>query len=332
MGGTTKGELSTALVTWLTPSMLIVCYQSFDRSDLFKIGIGIRAFFLLNSLTGLAEALLHVHFIPDLNMFAEFEKRSSGLSGHPLSGAMLTGLAIVYLVSTRNRDRWNWMRLPELGIHAIAMFAFGGRAALVFTPIVGAISLLLNYGRHGDTKPTILQRTLPIVLVLVAIAVIIVPIPFVDTTLERFTNDGGSAETRNAAFQMLGTLDHRQWLVGVDADRRELLQAFFGSPAGIEISWIAMILTFGLIATAPMMVALPLLLIWHSRGRDRSAWYLVLFFLLVTTASLAFGTKTLIVSQLLMMMLTLSQGSQRLLLNWNRPRLDGNPAGLSAQG
>jgi hypothetical protein len=305
--GTTRGELSAALVTWISPAFMLIAYRALDAKTLDRIAVGIRAFLVANSLLGIAEQVGKFHLIPDLNNFLRWESRSSGFAGHPLIASLLTGLVIVFLLSTRKRQRFPGARLPELALHAVAMFAFGGRAAMVFTVLVLIVSISFSYLSFGDKNVPWFQKIIPPLMIAVGVALVFAPIPFVDQALERFSNDGGSADTRNAAVEMLKTLSFDQFLTGVDADRREMMQNFFGSPAGIELAWVALVLTYGIIAIIPMLIALPLLLFSLVRQLDRSAFYMTILFISVTAGSLSFGTKSVLISQMLAMMLTLSR-------------------------
>jgi hypothetical protein len=152
-----------------------------------------------------------------------------------------------------------------------------------------------------------MQRVLPLAIVALGILLIFLPIPFVDATLDRFTNDINSSQTRNSAAYMLSMLSPNELLAGVEASRRVILQDFLNTPFGIELAWVALAISYGMVATLPMLVALPLNLFSEARSLDRSAFYMALLFLVVTAGSLSIGSKSILVSEVLLMMHCLAQ-------------------------
>ncbi|MGK2908824.1 MAG: hypothetical protein ACSLE1_03350, partial [Sphingobium sp.] len=150
-------------------------------------------------------------------------------------------------------------------------------------------------------------RLLPIIVVILGICLVFLPIPFIDATLDRFTNDTGSSQTRDSAVQVLSMLSPQDLLTGITVSQRQTFMTFFNTPAGFEVSWIALIVTYGLLATIPMMIALPTLMFGTARGKDRSAFYIAVLFMIVTIGSLSLGSKSLLLSQTLVLMLTLTQ-------------------------
>ncbi len=306
MGGVTGGELTMVLTNFVTTGLALICATCLTPADLAKGALPIRGFFVVNSFMALAERAQGHRFIPSF-LDTLHEPRAAALVAHPLNGSLLTGLMIVHLVTARRGAHPVWHRLPELVLHGIAMFAFGGRSAIVFTPTILLLSAILGRNRTGLARLTIMQRALPLAVLALGIGLIFLPIPFVDQTLDRFSNDNDSANTRNGAMQFFMALPKANILAGIDINQRMTFAAFFHTAQGIELSWLAIIITFGLAAALPMMIAFPLLLYQTSRSLDRSAFYMAAFFLVVTAGSLSIGSKSLLVAQCFVMMFVLSQ-------------------------
>lgn len=308
--GTTQGEMSAVLVTFLSSAMVLICFQGVTSVERTKLGRGVRIFFAINSAMAIAERIVGHRFIPSfIDNVGGNEQRATALLGHPLNAALLTGIMIVHLVSSRARSSL-LIKVGEVLLHAAAMFAFGGRAALVLTPVVLWLSVLVSPLRQ-HARLTRLQKLLPLIILLIGICLVFLPLPFVDATIDRFANDDKSSMTRNSALLMLGTLNASQVLTGIDAAHRELLQAIFHSTAGIELAWVAFVMIYGLLATLPMAFALPLLLWRLARQLDQSAAYMALLFLVVTAGSLSIASKSLLLTQTLVMMLTLANRAPR---------------------
>lgn len=313
LAGAIGGELSAVLVTFVTPLFLLVTIHGIRTEDLRRLAVPIRVFMAVNSLMALAERAIGYRLIPSW-IDATSDDRATALVAHPLNGSLLTGLMITYLVTARRGDAPVWQRLPELALHAVAMFAFGGRSALVFTTTVLILSAVVGRQQRGQARLTPLQRVLPLAIVALGLGLIFLPIPFVDATLDRFTNAAGSSQTRNSAATMLAMLGPNELMAGVDVSRRAILMNFLHTPYGIELAWVALAISYGLVATLPMLVALPLQLFAESRPLDRSAFYMVILFLVVTTGSLSIGAKSLLISELFVMMHCLAQPRRTALL------------------
>ena len=313
------GELSAALVNFVTPAMMLICFQV-ERSDLDRLGQALRGYFVLNSVMALVERLIDHRLVPSV-LDTMNEHRSTALLGHPLAGALLTGLLIVHLATAPKRGVPIWLRVAELGLHALAMFAYGGRTALLFLPFVIAASAIFARRPAGEARVSIWQRVGPLLMIAAGVLLILLPIPFVEATLQRFTEDNGSADTRSAAMTLVTSLDTHSLMFGVDTYRRQELLDFYHTPLGIELNWVALTIIYGLAVTLVMAAALPTMLLGFSRRLDRSAKFMVLYFLIVTAGSVGFSVKSLLIPQLMVMMATLAQPRERTAAR-TRPRFD----------
>lgn len=110
---------------------------------------------------------------------------------------------------------------------------------------------------------------------------------------------------------MFNMLSPQELLGGIDMTRRSILMNFFKTPWGIELAWASLVITYGLLATLPMVMALPVLLFRTARPLDRSAFYMTILFLVVTAGSLSFGVKSLAIVQIVVLILTLCQPEAR---------------------
>lgn len=306
------GELSTALVSFVTPPLALLCLQ-LPREDLDLIGRGLRVFFFINSLMALAERAVGHRFIPSFLDQYPTEHRAAALLAHPLLGALLTGELIIILIIAPKRDLSLPIRAAEIFVLLLAMFAYGGRTALVFLPFMLVAYAVLARNRAGDSHISVMQRLAPLVLAAVGILFVFLPIPFVEATLQRFTEDNGSALTRSAALNIAGELDTHGLLFGVDIYRRVTLQAFFNTSQGIELGWVGLLLTYGAIVTTALAIAMPIFLFGIASKLNRGAFYTVLYFLVITAGSAGLANKGLLLTTLLILMVTLCQRDGALL-------------------
>lgn len=322
----TGGELSAALVSFVTPCFALLCLQM-GRDDLDRAGWGVRIFFVFNSLMGLVERLIGHRFIPSFLDFYHSEHRAAALLGHPLLAAQVTGQLLVILVVSPRRNLPVPARVAEIVLHVLAMFAYGGRSALVFVPFILLSSTLFARNGRGE-RITAWQRAAPFLIVFVGLIFVFLPIPFVEATLQRFTEDDGSANTRSSALAILGSLDTHGLLWGIDVYQRAILQKFFNTSQGIELGWVGLIITYGIVVTIPLLVALPVFLLSAARRLNRGAWYAVLYYLIVSAGSAGLANKGLAISMLVIMMYTLCQRDAVVPRRLPRPREGGSPTPL----
>jgi hypothetical protein len=304
--GGIAGQLPAAVVTFLLPAILMVAIQGLNRRQWDAVGMALRVFFVINSLMALTERMIGARLIPSF-LDTAGNVRAAALLGHPLNGALLTGLLIVFLASARPKlGERVALRLPEILLHVGALFAFGGRSSLVFTTAVVLASGIIVWRSRTQRQMTPLQRAIPFLIIAIGICFVFLPIPFIEATLERFQGDSSSTEVRNASLNMLNGVTGHDILYGLSEERKEILLDFFNAPV-IEISWIAIMLTYGLVPAVLIIVGLVALMIGVAKSLDRSAMWMTLLFGIVSIGSLAIGGKSLLIAQSLIMMYALSQ-------------------------
>ena len=310
------GTFSLVVVTFLTPAFALVPFLQITRDDWRKIGIGVRGFFVLDSLIAIGERLVGHRLIPSWIDVFNGEFRASALTGHPLTGAMLTGLMMVHLATARLRGKSFLPRIPEIALHSLAILAFGGRTIIVLAPFIITLSAAFPARRIIGNRFSLIQRFFPLAMWTSAMILLTLPIPFIQQTLDRFYSQTAqsSSETRLSAFNLLFSLDNHELLTGVTLERRKILMDFFNTPLGIEISWIAMIVNMGVFVAIPLLISTFLMLFYLMRRLERSAFFMILLFIIASAGSLSIGSKTLLLIDLLVMLFALCQtgGSGRI--------------------
>jgi len=298
-----SGALGIAVTTFLTPVLLAVSAAALSPHNWRNLGAALRVLFVVNSLLALGEAATgtSLTFMQEGSVF-----RASGLFGHPLTAASATGMMLVYLLTSTNRQSGLVAAAPEIIVHAIAMFAFGGRTGLVLVPAMVAIAAMLpSPGLPMARRVT--QRIGVIVILTSAVLATQLQIGVVQTAMSRFQSDSGSAATRFVALDIIKDLSAEDLLFGVSLDTREHLMALHGSEVAIENPYLSLILSFGLILTILITLALFIALFSQALALDRSASFMTLYFLISSSASISFGSKSLLIVQVLVLMCALGQ-------------------------
>lgn len=304
------GELTIALVTYLTPAIALIPLQGLAAERLNAMGSALRIFIAGNSLMALVERVIGHRFIPSgLDMYGN-ELRATALFGHPLAGALITGMVLINLLTSRARRGGFLSRAPEIGLHGLALFAYGGRSSIIFVALI-AIFSSLHVGRaRGQANISFVQRLTPYLAVLALGIIALSPIKFVQDTLDRFTSSSEGATSTSArlsAFDLLSSLTPHEFYNGVLPGHRQLIMNYFGTGAGVEISFIALIFSVGAVAGISMMIACLVLALSRTRGLDRSAFFMVVFFIIVTGTANSIGGKSPMITVLFVLIFTMSQ-------------------------
>ena len=243
--------------------------------------------------------------------------RAEALLGHPLVNGLIVGGFVLCLLSPGT----DWIpliwRLPLVSIESASMLSFGVRTPLVLTVMLAAWLMASRtaaaIGRGFRPHPRLLAgAVLALALAVLAVAVVLQS-GFADKTIDRFTNDAGSAQTRLTMFSMLAPMTLADLTLHPDKDFVATLQRLYGLEFGIESSWIGLILTYGLVVAG--IVGGSLLAFFRSIVRASGGGApLVLFYYFVlvsVTASLSGKTTTLAMEVALLILFLGQSGMAR---------------------
>ena len=298
------GEVTALAVTFLTPTVMYYCLFYADDAQRKKLYNAISLFFIINSLVGIWEFQTGMRLFPFIagEGIKEYDWRSTAFLGHPLNNACLTGSYLIYqLLSSRSKRSISW--LLQIVILLLSMFAFGGRSAMATLALLLLVATFLSLIKPVFTGKTdaAMRRS----LWLLATALIFVPLmfsaDFVRPAIERFSNDGGSAVQRLAAIQILSGLTPSQLLIGTSTSYRTTMYEVFNTKSGIEVSWIALAVEYGLPFSLMIALTLSAWLFRLGSGGGRAVWWMIVYFLLVIAGSLSIGSKSVLLAQFALM-------------------------------
>ncbi|MEJ5990727.1 hypothetical protein WG902_12060 [Ramlibacter sp. PS3R-8] len=306
-------SVSVVAVSLLTPLLALHVAQRLPGKAMRLLYRTLRLLVLANSVVGIYEILDGSTMLPRVagGILIETEQRAIGIVGHALPSSMLAGLTALYLLyrvlySVALNVRSRTLITGELLIHLAALIAFGSRLVIVITAFF-AVWIIL-FGPRGTSKSgsTTVRRIL-ILVVLVASTWLLATADFSQSTIDRFLGGQGAAastESRLAAFALLTTLAPSEWLWGINATRRVELMELFDTNFGIEVTWIAWILSFGVVWTILATYALFSLLFKILSRNPVPHKYLVFFFIIGISGSQGLGGKTMLLTWVLLMLIT----------------------------
>lgn len=300
------------VVTFLTPVLLLYLLALADPALRRRIRALVAGVLLLNSLVGLAEFALGATLLPRVAGAVEIhgDTRALGLIGHPLTASFLTGIMLIYLVISRMMTRFDRWAVLQIAIHAMALLAFGGRLALLATVFLLAIYILFDgtaLARRSPTARWLIRYAIALAGFLAGGVMLLSGLAA--QMLARFAADGGSASTRWAAIDIVAHLDLDGLLFGLPPARRDAMLLAFGTPYGIEITWLAWLVDYGLFISLGLATVLALVLRACLCGATRVHVYMVAYFLICITGAQGLGAKSLLLAWLVILLLTFRRHS-----------------------
>ncbi|MEA2858213.1 MAG: hypothetical protein QOC72_252 [Methylobacteriaceae bacterium] len=222
--------------------------------------------------------------------------RATALFGHPLENAMLMGAFLICLASAGTAWLGKGLRLA-LGVLAVlAMFAFGGRASMVFS---GVFLLLLGLGgvarRLTEGRAFSLRAAGAILLALPLIGIglaVIGETSLFERVAERFRADEGSALARLTMWSLFDPIPWRDLVLAPDQAVVKTWQRLQGLEFGIESFWLGFALTYGLIMSAVLIAGLAAFVVSVVRLSGKGALLVFLFYFAGASTSTSLSSKT----------------------------------------
>lgn len=297
--------------TFLGPIHAYFLFKTARGGRARAMALAMHAFMVVNATIGIGEYVSGTRLIPFWveGRILEGDWRSTALLGHPLANASIAGCYLITLALGGGRDIPPFARLFAFFLNALAMIAFGGRAASVLLVIVLAVAAALALLRILQGAPV---SRLVVIGGVVATPVAVLALAlaydqgFFEQFVERFIDDQGSAQTRLDMFLLLSRFSFGELLFMPDVRLVETYQHMYGLEFGIESFWISFILQYGIIMSALLFAAL----FWFIRDVVRhslpSTIYIMLFFFAVASTSVSLNGKghqlSIVVAQALILL------------------------------
>lgn len=230
----------------------------------------------------------------------EWDYRATGLLGHPLGGALITGIYAVILMTVRDvrglSERW---RLPIVLLCMGTMPFLGARTSFAIVYATAAVVTgwaVLRFLRGG----TISLRPLLWLMVLAPLGICAVALMFqaglFDNFMRRFSNDSGSSQTRLLLFDLFDNFGLRDLLVGKSGAALETNVRLGGLSEGIESSWAGHLLRYGLVMSLVLWFGIAGWFVDMLRAGGRQAALPLAFVFVVISTSVGISAKTTMIT------------------------------------
>lgn len=281
-----------------------------ERTRLWTARV-VHVILVLNCFLAIAEGLTGWRLFPFINdgRAQTWEYRATALLGHPLIGALVTGVYAVIIMTVRDvrglDERW---RLPIALLCMVTMPFIGSRTSFTVVYATAAVIVGLKALRflRGDA---ISVRALLALLVLAPVGIVMIAALFqmglFDNFLERFMNDKGSAESRIQLFSLFQDMGLRELLVGQSSAALETNVRLNGLSEGIENSWVGHLLRYGIVMSAVLWFGIAGWFVDMLRAGGRSAILPMTFVLLVISTTVGISGKTTMLTIPAVLILTL---------------------------
>jgi hypothetical protein len=312
-------------MTWLCPIFLLSLYFQCSNEQKVIISRACLVFITINSLIGIYEYVLSEHLIPK-SYFSAVEGelldvsewgfyRSVALYGHPLSATMISALVTIALIIKSKSVELSTLEKTCLLLTISSLPTFGGRASIAIALLILSVFFFRNMSvvfRKGISKRT---------FILICIIIYILPLVLYgayelglfDKLLERIADDNGSAETRLVALKLMLDTPLLNFIFG-DFDKTLFYRLInSGSIYGIEVSWIGLILVYGLIITIIILCFLYKVFNIVMLNTDNDFIYLFIGFLMMISSGTGLSTKSLALSQFLLVAFFIYSKSNKIL-------------------
>lgn len=275
--------------TFLAPVLIVplLAYLS-DNQKSFLLKL-IAYLILLNSLVAVMEYMLHFRLVKvEFQEFSFF--RSTAFLTHPLNNALIT-VSIALLIANKTK-------LPSfvyMLIVALALFAFGGRAALAIFICAVSVSfapMLWKAITQGipDNKQKIALFMLIGYFAFWAGAYLLVESGITERIASKLYIDG-SASARLNVFYLIDQLSIREWLLGASHRLMESIELYIGINV-IENYLIGWIFTFGLVGTIPLFLVVYVPLTYFAMTGNLIERMSVFSFAVISITNNSLTTKT----------------------------------------
>jgi hypothetical protein len=302
--------IATIFDTYMLAAILGVIGCELQSRDLTRVEKLLHVLFAANAALVLLEYVIDHRFFPYRfeGQAFDWDKRSTGLFGHPLENAAMIGTYLMVLAGGGGPSMPRLLRAPAAMLQLAALVPVGGRTALVTALamlalwlVPRAVKLLLG-ARMSLAGVAVVALAAPVMaLALAAFATG----GFFDLVVGRFADDGGSAQTRLQMFEIFSQLSVRDILVGGEGELVDSIRRTHGLEWGVENPVVRLLLYQGAVFTAFLVAGFVLFMVELGRRLRPGIAMPFIFFLFVINSFESISNKTIMLGQFVVLMLAM---------------------------
>ncbi len=288
--------------TFLSPLLALVIVFALSHEQKQRLLTYIAYLLLLNCVVAVGEYALTMRLIDvEFNSFSYF--RATAFLTHPLNNALIS-IAILPLILSQTR----FPTIIYLGISILALFAFGGRAALgiyLVTMLFISLPIIYKFITNGIRVSKLKFSLLSLLTYFLIITFIIVVLEtgIADRIISKMYLDE-SAFARIDVFYLLEQLSLNEWFFGATENLRSSIEIYLGITV-IENYIIGWIYTFGLIGAVPLFISFIYPIYFFFMKGQWPIKVTIIGFLIVALSNNSLNTKTVTLFFLYLVLLLL---------------------------
>lgn len=304
-------SITIFIETFLGPVAMFVLYSGIDDKERRTLARLVHILLLANAALAFYEVVSSFRLTPLVVNGEELfdEPRSTSLLGHPLANALIAGAYAIVLSIGGARDVTPSLRIPVFIVALASLVPFGGRAATA-TCLLTLFAIIASKAARflrGESLSTMRLLRILVILPLCWLALVTTyELGWLDTLLNRLTDDEGSAGTRIVMFELFDRFSLSELFVGPNPQELGTWTTIYGLEYGIESFIVAFILHYGILCTLVFFpcFAYFLYLLAEATG-SKTTWYVIVYFIVVALTSVSLSSKSPILSVFVVMALTL---------------------------
>lgn len=290
--------VSGLIVSWFTPGLLLVLLLQVNSKQIKYLAYLMHGLLLINTIMAIVEYKTGSPLIPAVlldytgtgevfDMSDWGEMRASGLFGHPLASTLICALYVVAsfsLICFKQASRLQYFSM----LHCLlAMPLLGGRTSIAMAFVFVGLMSVVRFWQELIGKGSNYFNVIKIKMAITALAAALIAAfqtGMFDQLIDRMEYDNGSGYTRVLAMQMLADVSNLELFLGDIFRTLAFRQVAYGTIYGIEIFWVGMVLTYGLILSFVLFYfTFKILVLIVKKYGLISCWSIVFFF--VSTSS-----------------------------------------------
>ena len=298
------GGVAVYVDTFLSAALVTIALEAGTQRQRQVLGYTILTFCVINVLISIVEVSKETLLLPSGIPIEDFgpngvmaldDFRGQGFYTHPLTGALVTSMALFMSLGMRLRG---WRVAALFGIFVAGLLSFGGRSALGTTLFVLAAAALFELASGLATRRLnvgFLGAFIAGVFLLPALFVVLTTMTHLGMRITSHMYLDDSADVRIIQWRVLPLLNSHDLLFGASMERVNVFKqqiGLTGVGADIENPWLLTFLALGVIGF-PFLVAALFLFFWHLGRRVDTpiGWLVVIATLLICSTNNSLGRK-----------------------------------------
>ena len=302
--------IATIFDAYLLAIIVALIAAELQTRDFIRVEKLLHVLLAANAMLGLVEYALNARAFPFRfdGVALELDNRSSGLLGHPLENAQMTGLYVMVLLGGGGASMPKMLRPAAVLLQLAALVPFGGRTALLLTIGMAALWLIprVLHVLRGARLPLPAFAAIAVLAPMLAVGVGLIAVGgFFDVIMDRFADDGGSAKTRLEMFEIFNQLSAREIFIGASSDVINSLRTSRGLELGIENPVVRLLLYQGVVFTTFLIAGFTLFLFEIARRLRPGCAMAMVFFLVIINSYESISNKTVGLAQFIVLLLVM---------------------------